>query len=316
MNDGKANGKGKGRATTQETEEAAPSNDSSNSKSLFSRITASATGLTRSTFRAPTANELSDQAATAQASSGKGQPLSSNGNGSSTWAENSKIPYHANHDHPSGTGSSCLGNGHHEQHIQHSEKEFSSFLDGIDSFTPSEKVVPAPNRRLDEAWENSHTAGHLHESGVPQRTVAEQEINDGDDVLAILSSSTAFEQEFEPPLEDEDYDWGLSKDQLTQHRAMTKEIFPPPEAHLSVAVEHPLNLNPTFEGETIEAREHWREQWEGVLTRYTDEVWGGLLPLVKQAREEIEEMRNVGTVREKPTALRRLEAILGHLQKR
>jgi hypothetical protein len=75
-------------------------------------------------------------------------------------------------------------------------------------------------------------------------------------------------------------------------------------------------LNPTFEGETIEAREHWREQWEGVLTRYTDEVWGGLLPLVKQAREEIEEMRNVGTVREKPTALRRLEAILGHLQKR
>jgi hypothetical protein len=171
-------------------------------------------------------------------------------------------------------------------------------------------------RRLYQAWENSHTAGHLHDSGVPQRTVAEQEINDGDDVLAILSSSTAFEQEFEPPLEDEDYDWGLSKDQLTQHRAMTKEIFPPPEAHLSVAVEHPLNLNPTFEGETIEAREHWREQWEGVLTRYTDEVWGGLLPLVKQAREEIEEMRNVGTVREKPTALRRLEAILGHLQKR
>jgi len=27
---------------------------------------------------------------------------------------------------------------------------------------------------------------------------------------------------------------------------------------------------------------------EGVLTRYTDEVWGGLLPLVKQARQEIE----------------------------
>jgi len=52
------------------------------------------------------------------------------------------------------------------------------------------------------------------------------------------------------------------------------------------------------------------------LTRYTDEVWGGLLPLVRQARQEMEEMGNEGSVKEKPTALRRLEAILGHLQKR
>jgi hypothetical protein len=315
MNDGKGNGKGKSRATTQETKETAPSNDPSNAQSLFSRITASATGLTRSTFRAPTANDLSDQAATALASSGKGQSLSSNGNGSSTWAESSKISHHANHDHASGAGSAGLRNEHHE-HIQHSEKEFSSFLDGIDSFTPSESVVPASNRRLDDAWEKSHAAPHLHDSRVPERTVAEQEINDGEDVLAILSSSTALEQEFESPLEDEEYDWGLSKDQLTKLRAVTKEDFPPAEAHLSVAVEHPLNLNPTFGEETIEAREHWREQWEGVLTRYTDEVWGGLLPLVKQAREEIEEIGNEGTVREKSTALRRLEAILGHLQER
>jgi len=96
---------------------------------------------------------------------------------------------------------------------------------------------------------------------------------------------------------------------------MTKDVLPLPEPHLGVAAEHPLNLKPSFEGEATEAREHWREQWEGVLTAYTDEVWGGLLPLVKQARQEMEGARVDGLVSEKPTALRRLEAILSHLHK-
>jgi len=318
MSDGNGNGngddKGKSPARPQQKEETAPSNEPSNSESLFSRITASATGLTRSTFSAPTANELSNQAATAFAGSRKGQSLSSNSDGSSAWAESSKTAQQTNQGQSSGTGSAGLRTGHHEQHVQQTENEFSSFLDGIDSFTPSENVALISDRGLEDAWYRSQVAPRR--SIVPERSVAQQESRDGGEVLAILSSPRELDQEFEPPQDDQEYDWGLSKEQLIQLRAMTKEIFPLPEPHVGMAADHPLNLKPNFKGEPVEAREHWREQWESVLTRYTDEVWGGLLPLAKQAREEIEGMGEGEAVKEKPMALRRLEAILGHLQQR
>jgi hypothetical protein len=319
MSDGNGNGKGKSRAPPQEAEEATSPNEPSNSQSLSSRITASATGLTRSAFTAPTANELSNQATTALTNSGKGQSIGSNSNGGSAWAESSKTAQQTSHGQASRAGSAGLRAGHHEQHIQQSENEFSSFLDAIDSFTPSENLGATSGRGLEDvleedAWERPQSS-NLHNWRAPERTVAEQEARDGEEVLAILSSPAGLE-ELEAPLEDQDYDWGLSQEQLMQIRAMAREIFHPPEPHASVATNHPLNLSPSFEGETMEAREHWREQWEGVLTRYTDEVWGGLLPLVKQARQEIEEMGNEGSMKEKPTALRRLESIMGHLQKR
>lgn len=312
--DGNGNDKGKSPARPQQKEETAPSNEPSSSESLFSRITASATGLTRSTFSAPTANELSNQAATALAGSGKGQSLSSNSNGSSAWAESSKTAQQTYQGQSSGAGSASLRTGHHEQHLQQSENEFSSFLDGIDSFTPSENVALSSDRELEDAWHRSQVAPRG--STVPEISVAQQESRDGDEVLAILSSLRELEQDFEPPEDDQEYYWGLSKEQLIQLRALTKEIFPLPEPHVGVVADHPLNLKLNLEGEPVEAREHWKEQWEGVLTRYTDEVWGGLLPLVKQAREEIEEMGEGEAAKEKPTALRRLEAILGHLQQR
>jgi hypothetical protein len=316
MSDGNGNGNDKGKSPVrpQQNQKTAPSNEPSNSESLFSRITASATGLTRSTFLAPTANELSNQAATALADSGKGQSQSSSSNGSSAWAESSKTAQQTNQCQSSGTGSAGLRTGHHEQHVQQSENEFSSFLDGMDSFTPPENVALSSDRKLEDAWHRSQVAPRG--STAPERSVAQQESRDGDEVLAILSSPRELEEDFEPPQDDQEYDWGLSKEQLIQLRAMTKEIFPLPETHVSVAADHPLNLNPSFEGELVEARERWREQWEDVLTRYTDEVWGGLLPLVKQAREEIEGMGEGDAAKEKPTALRRLEAILGHLQQR
>jgi hypothetical protein len=316
MSEGDGNGKGKSRANPQAESEPNASNEPSSSSSLFSRVTASATGLTRSTLSTPTTNELHKQAASALSNSGKGQSLSGGGSGSSVWAESSKTAHAVNNAQDGGTGSAGLRTGHHDQHIQQSENEFSSFLDGIDSFKPSENLGITSEGILEDTWERSHATSQIYETRVSERTVAEQETQDGEEVLAILSSPVGLSDEFEAPLDDqEDYDWGLSAEQLSQLRGMMKDILPPLEPHLGVSAEHPLNLNPNLKGETMEAREHWREQWEGVLTSYTDEVWGGLLPLVKQARQEMEEMRVDGPVSEKPTALRRLEAILGHLQK-
>ncbi|TGO55503.1 hypothetical protein BCON_0091g00190 [Botryotinia convoluta] len=67
------------------------------------------------------------------------------------------------------------------------------------------------------------------------------------------------------------------------------------------------------------AKEEWKSDWEGVLRGYTDEVWGGLLPLVREAREELkveEEKGDGGEGKQRGNlkALRRLGAVLGHLR--
>lgn len=192
-----------------------------------------------------------------------------------------------------------------------------------------------PSSTLEDAWARSQTPGNMANAPpIQQRTVAEQETRDGEDVLAMLSEPSDAHSSFEAPQEEqEDYDWGLSPEQLTQLRAITKELLPAPERNATMSPNHPLNLVPTFEenditpvdesymysgahGDAATSRELWREQWEGVLTRYADEVWGGLLPLVKEARKEVEEIRNDSAVAAQPTALRRLGAILDHLQRR
>jgi hypothetical protein len=194
---------------------------------------------------------------------------------------------------------------------------------------------------LGDAWTRSQAAGNLKRPSETRfRTIAEQEKSDGEDVLAMLSEPSKLYAPFETPEDEEDYDWGLSAEQMSQLRAMTKSLFPPPVPHTAMAPDHPLNLVPQFDkkdtnigishsdfhvdepymylgahAESAAAREMWRVQWEGVLTRYTDEVWGGLLPLVKEARKEIEGFRDDPIGIDQPKALRRLGAILSHLRK-
>ncbi|TGO35175.1 hypothetical protein BHYA_0167g00010 [Botrytis hyacinthi] len=75
----------------------------------------------------------------------------------------------------------------------------------------------------------------------------------------------------------------------------------------------------TKKGIKGKAKEEWKSDWEGVLKGYTDEVWGGLIPLVREAREELkveEEKSDGGQGKEMGNlkALRRLGAVLGHLR--
>ncbi|TVY44740.1 hypothetical protein LOCC1_G002275 [Lachnellula occidentalis] len=322
-------GKGKGKASvplSKDTENA-PSNPPEN-PSLLSRVTASASGLARSALTAPTPSETT---AAAFSSSAKGTSSSAGtGSGSSAYAESSKSTQsYPSQSAESGPGSSFRA-GHSEKHAVQSEREFSSFLDGIDSFQPSEPPVTghgtgkdeSTSNVLAEAWTRSKFPLDRPSSSILQHmTVAEQESRDGEDVLAILSSTHPGSQEQfeapEPETGERKYDWGLSTEQRTDLKAMTKDLFgltPAAETRVGgVDAEHPLNLIP--QNVNMEA---WREQWEGVLTRYTDEVWGGLLPLVKEARREVEGMRDGGEGGgiEKSVALRRLGGILGHLQGR
>lgn len=304
--------KGKGRAKGDEDGDKGQSDEQ---PSMLSRIAASATGLTRSAFTSPTSNELNERAA-ALADPGKGQiGQSSSSSGNSAWAESSKAPQQ---NAGQASSASALRVGHNEEHIRQSENEFSSFLNGIESFAPFDDATGGLGDDFGEAWARSTSASNSLLQRPVYGSVAEQQSRDGEDVLAILSQNGTTEGAFEPPQEDENYDWGLSAEQLSQLRAMTKDLFPPIEAHRTIDSDHLLNLAPNFDGaygQPPEGSDEWREQWDGVLNRYTDEVWGGLLPLVKDARQEVEDLRNNPSSTEQPKALRRLGAILGHLRK-
>ncbi|KAG4435485.1 hypothetical protein IFR05_009024 [Cadophora sp. M221] len=315
--------KGKGRAEPSQDE---PKLDSSyqnpSSPSLLSRVAASATGLTRDAFTTHNPNELNQQAAAALSNSNKSQTLSNPTTSSTAWAESSR----ASQAQPvSQASSSGLRTGHNEQHARTSESEFSNFLDGIDSFVPSESFGNIPisetSNNFDEAWELSRDS-HLPLHEPANRTVTKQEQQDGSEVLAILSDPSALDSQMEgpPPLDedDENYDWGLTPAQITKLRELTKDILSVPPQHAKSSVDNPLNLLPDFQGQEG-AREQYVEEWEGVLNRYADEVWGGLAPLVREAKKEVEEAKaNQGRENEgnEMRAVRRLGAILGHLGQR
>ena len=308
--------KGKGRAHEDDRGNLEPLSPSESS-SLLSRVAASASGLARSTFAPPRSSDLRESAAVL-GNAGKGRP-SSGGSGNSSWAESSRSSTQTTHQ---AGGPSEFRTGHNEEHVWQSENEFSSFLDGIESFTPSEhfgdygRPGGGIGDGLDESWQRAQPTGHSVSSKAAFNIVSEQEYHDGDEVLAILSDP--LHDPFETPLADDvNYDWGLSAEQISQLRAMTKDLLPPPNSHMVPSADNHLNLIPKFEddnGQAIPTKEAWGEQWEGVLTRYTDEVWGDLLPIVKDARREIQDIRNDPSSVEQPKSLRRLVAILGHLK--
>ncbi|KAI0882691.1 uncharacterized protein GGS22DRAFT_168519 [Annulohypoxylon maeteangense] len=64
-----------------------------------------------------------------------------------------------------------------------------------------------------------------------------------------------------------------------------------------------------------EARRIWTNQWQCVLSSYTDEVWGHLSPLVNVAREELSSLsKPAEDLPLKPKALHRLQQILSHVR--
>jgi len=113
----------------------------------------------------------------------------------------------------------------------------------------------------------------------------------------------------------------LDHEQLVKLQGITQDLLPRFEPH-GRSPEDSWNVKPMVAPEMAQSltgsstlTANWVKQWEDVLTRYADEVWGVLLPLVKEARKEIEELRSDEDSKEVPDAVRRLQSILGHFQK-
>lgn len=149
----------------------------------------------------------------------------------------------------------------------------------------------------------------------------EQAARDGEDVVQLLSMPD------EEPNYSE-FDEFLSEDEAARLHAA---LFSGGSSHL--VLDRLLNFEPDFlhnparVHETIShlgtedpeiAHGVWLQQWYGVLNSYTDEVWGDLRALVKEARQEIEEVESsvphTDTRTPESKALERLRQILAHVR--
>jgi hypothetical protein len=345
-----SDGKGKRRAKGDEDTEnpAASDNVFQNSSSMLGRLTASAAGLAQSALTAPSSTEISDRASATLTSAGKGPQTG--GNHSSAWAESSRASQQPTLPTLHGQPPSSFRSGHSEEHARGAEAEFSSFLDGIDPFMPFSEVrggaslTPRPENvtPLDGIRIGTETVRDQYGQAT-YNSVDEQQSHDGEEVWAILSKPSAMSDDLEL-LQDEDerVNWNLTDQQISRLRMIMDELLPPPESHIPQQIDHPMNLVPhmlstsvIYPSNPITAREEdsilyfgssmpqetarqtWMSQWESVLTRYTDEVWGNLLPLVTEARQEINALKGepATALAEPPTALRRLQLVLDHLRK-
>lgn len=322
-----SNGKGKERATgVGDDDDSFPRLGSSEQRtdSTISRVVASAKGLASSTLTAPSSNELADSASAAVGSAGKrSQP---NAGGNSACAESSKATLSTETSNRALPAAAFRN--HSDEHVAGAEAEFSSFLDDTPSF---DSIAAVPGAELQPmSFTEARSKGLIGEyqewtgpsigHGTAQKSIAEQEAQDGKEVLDLLSNTSTLQDEeadriYNSPQEEKPVIWKMTELQRTEWHQRLQKDFPQAHEPSAIDVENPLNLVPAQKWLSGQERQQWLEQWEGVLNRYADEVWGDLLPLVKEARDEVETIKeDHGASDERPVALRRLGMILGHLR--
>lgn len=196
-----------------------------------------------------------------------------------------------------------------------------------------------PHGNQEEASENPHPfSGFINHPGslplanptaavdVERRAFFQTQSTDGAPVVDLLSQLD--EEEAMAPEAGLDED--ISPDTVQSLRAA---LFAANGHSHPVSWDSLLNLTPDYvlhpaEGvgeaelhfgtsEHQAVREGWYQQWEHVLSAYTDQVWGDLLPLAAEARREVDELAQKGTDDEPqiPKALHRLKMILAHIQR-
>lgn len=105
-----------------------------------------------------------------------------------------------------------------------------------------------------------------------------------------------------------------------------KSSLPPPAEHHSIHPLNPLNLIPGVEELALSLeegegsylnfdslqREHWLHEWDDVLNRYSDDVWGDGLSDLEQVRTKLHKVAETGQTLDSK-AVNRLKMILGHI---
>ncbi|KAK7714055.1 hypothetical protein SLS64_004152 [Diaporthe eres] len=217
-----------------------------------------------------------------------------------------------------------------DAHAAAEEAAFSDFLDSTPAFVATEQTG------LDQAWQRaSRGASEVPGTQMPPRlegaySVAEQQAQDGVEVVRLLSQVTEQTPDFEagPTVTEEEmknlrqalFEEGASAQisatdwnnilNFVPDFLLGESDGPGPVTSGSIH----MNLGVT---EPAEAGQIWLEQWNRVLTGYTDEVWGDLGSLVEEARTEVARMKDT---KDEPArgapAVRQLRTILTRVRAR
>ncbi|KAI9702077.1 MAG: hypothetical protein M1836_001421 [Candelina mexicana] len=194
--------------------------------------------------------------------------------------------------------------------------------------------------------QSPHQSSHLAPSSFTSSRAQYIDPGDGAEVVALLSdpnlSIEGTPPSFFPIAEDQVntdnlFRLGTSQWELEAKEALGTKLPAAPN-HNTPSPSNPLNLIPNrnwYETELLvspsngdKGKENYATHlqpdttikeyysaWAGVLSRYTDEVWGDLLPLVEEARADINQTLEEEHILE-PKAAARLEMILRHLRGR
>ncbi|KPM44825.1 hypothetical protein AK830_g1690 [Neonectria ditissima] len=171
---------------------------------------------------------------------------------------------------------------------------------------------------------------HRHQQAYqPETSIDEQERSDGAAVVNFLNEPS---DELDSVLVGAHSDT-TDDDDLTPEAAskLRETLFN--SAHLESRWDDMLNFTPGFLGQPAasteevqlhmgtqdvdEARSIWLQQWDDVLSSYTDQVWGDLEPLAAEARREVEQLTSSEAMPDRSSetkALDRLRQILAHVR--
>lgn len=264
-------------------------------ESVITRVGRSAASLSQSVLHGkPTASDVANLSSSEKAGPSSSDNSRALGEASSTAAR-------------AGTSGSTGGfrSAHADAHAAAEESAFSDFLDGTPAFVATEPVS------LDQAWQRASggasavpgARGPLSHGGA--YSVAEQQAQDGVEVVRLLSQVTEEAPNFDegPTISEEEmknlrqalFEDGAS-DQVSATDWNNILNFVPDfllgesgSSGPGASGNSHMNLGVT---EPAEAGQIWLEQWNRVLTGYTDEVWGDLGSLVEEARTEVQRMRD------------------------
>lgn len=234
---------------------------------------------------------------------------------------------------------------HFQRPVSNSRDASQQYAPGPTEFDDGAEVRDLlSNPAFDSAFNDDNDTSANH-SSVSQASVLEVSLEDGAEVGNLLSETTK-DSIFGDSLDDlstaEHPNISINtpaySDLEQEIIAAMKSNLPPPPAHNNVPKNHPLNLRPLSDAEkeslprdiqkylearsaaierlsgmpTEEEREDWLADWEDVLSDYSNQVWGDMLPTVKAAKSELEEVRN-GASSLHPKTIARLKMILGHV---
>ncbi|KAI3397500.1 hypothetical protein diail_10712 [Diaporthe ilicicola] len=324
-NQGRGNRKGKDVVRNETNQDQEPQGPPSDGESLMSRVGRSAASLSQSVMHGkPTASDLVNVSSSEKAGPSSSSRPVALGEASFTAPR------------PGTSGPGVFRSDQADAYAAAEEAAFSDFLDGTPTFIATE---PAG---LDQAWLRAGGGSAAPGTEAPPRTdrapgltsassVAEQQAQDGVEVVRLLSQVT----------EEETPEFGagdmISKEDM---KSLRQALFEDGASDQISAADwnNVLNFVPDFlrgerdgpgigasgnshmnlgVSEPAEAGHIWLEQWNRVLTGYTDEVWGDLGSLVEEARTEVARMRN--TKDEQATgapAVRQLRTILSRVRAR